>query len=515
MGNRLYNLFFNLHTVSGIVISVALYIIFFAGSFSFFRDDFIAWERNQNSVTADFLPQKLDPIIDTLNARYNLYGRDVNLKTYYSERRISVSLGASKDSLNTTENSAGRFFYIDPVTFKEQTYIESYTLGEFLYRLHFLTQFFYPVGYYLSGFVAFFFLFAILTGVLIHWKKIIPNFYTFRPFSKLKTLFTDAHTALGMIGLPFQFVLAVTGAFFMLKILLVAPAAATLYNGDESTLYNDLEYNTPYFEFKNQRLTEVPKVDRFLNELQEGWPNFNADDLQISNYGDSTMRLTLNGKLNYSSKFNAPGSIQYKVATGESRILKNPYKTASYLDGVKNIMYRLHFGDYGSYVLRIISFLLGLLTCFVIISGVMIWLLARDKKNNSPKKRKFYRRVTLIYLAICLSMYPVTALNFVIVKLAYPLNESVLYWFYLGSWALLSLYLILRKDNAFCIRFSLLWGSILGFLIPAANYFTTQTWFGEQFMLSNYQIAFVDLFWIVLATCTLFSYFKIKKKANN
>ena len=35
MGNRIYNILFHTHTVSGIVISVALYVIFFTGSFSF------------------------------------------------------------------------------------------------------------------------------------------------------------------------------------------------------------------------------------------------------------------------------------------------------------------------------------------------------------------------------------------------------------------------------------------------------------------------------------------------
>jgi uncharacterized iron-regulated membrane protein len=69
------------------------------------------------------------------------------------------------------------------------------------------------IDYYLSGFVALFFLFAIATGVLLHWQKIVSNFYLFRPREKLKTMWTDAHTSLGILGLPFQFVYAVTGAF--------------------------------------------------------------------------------------------------------------------------------------------------------------------------------------------------------------------------------------------------------------------------------------------------------------
>lgn len=45
MSKRTYNILFHLHTVSGIVISVALYVIFFTGSFSFFRDEIVNWER--------------------------------------------------------------------------------------------------------------------------------------------------------------------------------------------------------------------------------------------------------------------------------------------------------------------------------------------------------------------------------------------------------------------------------------------------------------------------------------
>src|SRR5690606_2361489 len=105
------------------------------------------------------------------------------------------------------------FFYLDTHDYSEHSYIDSYTLGEFLYRLHFLAQIPYPFGYYLSGLIAFFFLFAIITGVIVHWKKIASNFYVFRPMTKLKTIWTDAHTALGILGLPFQFVYAVTGAF--------------------------------------------------------------------------------------------------------------------------------------------------------------------------------------------------------------------------------------------------------------------------------------------------------------
>ena len=77
MGKRVYNILFNLHTVSGIVISVALYVIFFAGSFSFFRDEIVAWERNEQAQNADNLPNEIDRILKHLDSTYILDGRDI------------------------------------------------------------------------------------------------------------------------------------------------------------------------------------------------------------------------------------------------------------------------------------------------------------------------------------------------------------------------------------------------------------------------------------------------------
>ena len=510
MGKRIYNILFNLHTVSGIVISVALYVIFFAGSFSFFRDDIVAWERNEQAVEDDHLPPNINAILNHIDNTYSLAGRDINLKTYYAERAIAVNLTPSKDSLATENAKQAAFFYLDPVSFEAQSYGDAYSLGEFLYRLHFFAQIYYPVGYYLSGFIAFFFLIAIITGVLVHWKKIVPNFYTFRPWAKLKTIWTDAHTALGILGLPFQFILAVTGAFFMLKALLIAPSVLALYDGNQNQLYEDLEFNKPTYAFLNHKLTELPNIEALVTKTSAKWSHFNLNEIAISNYGDANMQITLNGFLDYAVKFNAPGSITFKPQTNETTILKDPYLPASYLDSVKNVMFRLHFGDYGGYFLRIVSFILGILSCLVIISGVLIWLVARDRKNIPDKKRLFYNKVARIYMAICLSMYPVTALAFIAVKVIQPAGQTFLYWFYFGVWLLLSLYLIFKKDLKYMSDFCLIAGSILGFLIPLANGVFSNSWFWEQFALGNVQIAFVDLFWIILALLSLFAFTKSK-----
>ncbi len=186
MSNRIYNVLFHTHTVSGLVISVALYVIFFAGSISFFRDDIIAWERNQPIKAQTQMNADFDQILDTLATRYgDLRGRTINIRQPHQERNVAVTIEPSQDTSATESAKRSVYTYLDTKTYEEGTYYSTYTLGEFIYRLHFFAQIPYPYGYLLSGFVAFFFLFAIVTGLIVHWKKIVSNFYLFRPWAKL------------------------------------------------------------------------------------------------------------------------------------------------------------------------------------------------------------------------------------------------------------------------------------------------------------------------------------------
>ncbi|WP_228235154.1 PepSY-associated TM helix domain-containing protein [Allomuricauda sp. M10] len=511
MGNRIYNLLFHTHTVSGIVISVALYVIFFAGSFSFFRDEIANWQRGHQVSQEDAIPGSVDHYLKDLSKDYNLQGRDVELYHYFNERSISVSMSASKDSLATEADKAGAFFYMDTVDKTASDYRGSYHLGEFLYRLHFLDQIPYPYGRYLAGLVAFFFLFAIITGILVHWNKIVSNFYTFRPWAKLKTVWTDAHTALGVIGFPFQFVYAVTGAFFLLKGILILPIVMGLYNGDQNKLYEDLEYNHPVYSYHNERLEEPVQIDPLITEIKQDWPDFRVTEVHLFNFGDTNMHASISGHLGYETKLNGMGHRIYKIKDGSVVEEKVPVTNNAYLDGVKNMMFRLHFGDYAGYGLRVISFVLGLISCFVILSGILIWLTARDKKNIPEKRRKFNQQVANVYMAICLSMFPVTALEFILVKCAIHVDMAFLYRTYFPIWLVTTLFFIFKNNIGFTNRWTLISGGILAVWIPVVNGIMTGNWLWTAYIKGQQQVLLVDLLWLILGLVALWiAFFRLE-----
>ncbi|NQY30642.1 MAG: PepSY domain-containing protein [Flavobacteriaceae bacterium] len=511
MSKRSYNVFLHTHTVSGIVISVALYIIFFAGAFALIKDEITVWEKGinytrnieENSIDYDVLVEKIKA------EKHELYGRDIRIVIDEVSPEIFISLSASQDSLAPESSRKYDYFNINKNTYRISDYYEFYSFGELLYRLHFFNQI--PIiGIYIAGFVAFFFLFAIVTGVIVHWKKMISNFYVFRPTAKLKTIWTDAHTVLGVIGLPFQFIYALTSCFFCLSVLVLLPANF-LYDNDQQQLMEDLRpmsISYPIETRSNQEFT----LNQFRDQTLVKWEHLSIKQVYVRNYGATNMKFQIDGVVD--DEFIGNGRIIYDVQTGKVEAIKNPYK-ANYLEGVEFTIRRLHFGDYGGLILKIIYFILALITCFVIITGVLMWLEARNKKNVPEAQKLFNQKVGYIYLAICLSMYPITAFTFIIAKLL-PRSldasrQSILYTVFFGLWFVVSIVFTLKRNNYYTNKICLKAGSSFAFSIPIINGVISGNWIWNTIQTKQYDILFIDLFWIVFGIATLFITLKLKK----
>ncbi|SEC50902.1 PepSY-associated TM region [Tenacibaculum sp. MAR_2009_124] len=510
MSTRNYNVFFNAHTISGIVISIALYVIFFAGAFSLFKEEIQVWEEGNPISYTQRNDINFDKILDSLNNRYELHGRDLRLILSETSDKMYLSMGASKDSLASEKGKQPNYFYVNINTVETETYTQQYSLGEFLFRLHFFQQL--PtIGVYLAGLVSFFFLFAIVTGVIVHWKKIIPNFFAFNPKAILKKVWADAHTTLGVIGLPFQFIFAVTGAYFGIGILVLLPANF-LYNGNQAKLMESLRPEMKSYEWITTSKQESPSFNSFATKTVNEWDNFHLTNAYIKNYGGVNMKYILIGELESHDRFIGSGRVTYDVNSGTIDTVKNPNRL-NYAQDAQRVISKLHFADFGGISLKIIYFVLALITCFVIITGVLIWIEARNKKSMALKQRLYTAKVGHIYLAMCLSLLPVTALAFLFVKFTsgyFDDKQNAIYYFYFTTWLLFILFYRFKRDNYFTNKSSLLLGGILGLLIPISNGIISDNWIWNTYLNNQFDILFIDLLWIIISSLALIIYFKIK-----
>ncbi|WP_434037518.1 PepSY-associated TM helix domain-containing protein [Formosa sp. 4Alg 33] len=520
MSKRVYNIMFHTHTISGIIISAALYVIFFTGSISFLRDEIIAWERNEPVTDNYFSEVDFDSLLKSLEGDHELRNRDVSFNQRIEGQMASTLISPPKNKKVTKRRGRRNFFVTNLSTYKTEKYAESYTLGEFFYRLHFFAQLnlIGQSGYVLAGLVAFFFLFAILTGVIVHWKKIISSFYVFRPNTKWKTIWTDAHVSLGIIGLPFQFMFAVTGAYLIIGYSIMLPPIESVLFKNDSKGFKEAVSAEKIIEYKlkGEALDTSVSFNDLVAKTKQKWPEIKINGLQIFNYGDKNMHVKVKGSPFYNDKLLTSGYVTFNARDGSVVDEKDPYAKTSYLEGSTNILKRLHFGDYGGYGMKLINFVLGLITCFVIISGVLIWLVARDKSNVPVYKQKFNSWLVHIYMAICLSIYPITALIFIVVKCFGDDFEGgkkvLIYNVFFYGWLALSTIFIIKKDNYFTNKTSLILGSVLGFFVPVANGFVSGNWFWVTWQKGYTQIFVMDIFWILLSLTALAVVFKLKKK---
>ncbi|MBX3255825.1 MAG: PepSY domain-containing protein [Chitinophagaceae bacterium] len=516
MNLRNYNIYFHTHTISGIIITAVLFVIFFAGSLSFFKNEISAWQKNSSNNTEAKRSLDYNKIVDSVGKKYNLYGREVSLYMPPHSSKMNVYVSGSKDTVNN--KSKGEFFYLDPKTFETTDYEKSYDLGEFLYRLHFLAQvnqvakLGFPLGYYIAGAVAFIFLFALFTGLLVHWQKIVSNFYLFRPWEKLKTVWTDLHTALGVITFPFLFVFAVTGAYFLISYPLFSkPTIALQYNGNQDSLFADLGYGSHELAMKGAT-TVKPDINFFVDTAHKRWTEAIINHVEVLNYGDSSMQVHIGGSIPPTQKFTSSGELVFDVASGAVIKEKDPARSSSYAEVVDNAVYVLHFGDYGGYATKIMYFLLGICSCIVIISGVLIWLVAREKNNVPPKKKKFNRWLTRVYLSVCLGMFPVTAASFIAVKLNPYGGQQFIYPFYFWTWLAVSIAFLFQKDIYKICRDSLLAGAVIGLFIPVINGIVSGNWLWVSYANHYHDILLIDVFWILVSACTFICWWLMVKK---
>ncbi|QEC51840.1 putative iron-regulated membrane protein [Anseongella ginsenosidimutans] len=520
MNLRNYNIYFHTHTISGIIICGLLYVIFFAGSFSFFKDEISSWQRGVSFEQHKETSFPYETFLDSMDREYGLAGRDLTLYFYANTLKAGVSIGPSKDTLNE-KASEGGFFSYDFITKEKTTYTESYDMAEFLYRLHFLAQLNgvvpfrlgYPFGYIIAGLVSFLFLFALITGLLVHWDKLVSNFFLFRPWSKLKTIWTDLHTVLGVIGFPYQFVFAFTGIILITNIAFIAPFTHLLYGDNPDKVYEDLGYTAATeAEYLNKPLEQVPDIRQFIGKTEEMWPDAFIKLVTVKNYGDQGMQLAIQADADHRKSFAGTGVMVYDLHTGEVLQQKSPYGQATYVNGLRSLIYRLHFGDYGGYFLKVIYFIMGIMGCLVIVSGILIWLVARDKNSVPPHKRKFNFWLSNVYLATCLTMFPVTAFTFIAVKMNAPADQDFIYHVYFYSWLILALYYIVRRDINRTNRETLLLGAVLSLCVPVTNGIYSGNWPWKTFADGAMDIFFLDLLWIAIAVVAYISYLKVRTR---
>ncbi|MFS4446823.1 PepSY-associated TM helix domain-containing protein [Maribacter sp. 2307UL18-2] len=493
LGKRAHNIMFHTHTVAGIVISFALFIMFYAGAIALFKDEIYKWENPNARFEA---PAWVDyiKVHEAIGNAYPNFKEEGQLTYVFPESNIPFV--QVYGDLKETDSTTSRFqALVNPENLRVVKSEEPLTtVGDTLYHLHFFDQI--PgLGIWLSGLVSLFFLFAIVTGVLIHWKNMVNKFYAFTTKGKWKQIWTNAHTVLGVIGLPFQVIYAVTGALFGLLTLLLAPSAVVLFDGDSAPIFESIRPERAITMNPEAPLSENKSVNELLSDVEAKYSDFEVKNVVMQNFGREDATATF--YVDDGEGIVGDGLFVYRMKTGKIEAQIAPNKK-TYSQTVYNLLIKLHYATFGGILMKIVYFILAMITCFIIVSGILIWQKARDNSKYTEKQKRFHHRTTKAYLAICLSLFPATALIFLANKLvpmetaerAFQVNSI----FFLG-WLVLIVVGLFWNDLRKLNRNYLAVGGLLSLFIPIMNGMVTGDWVWVALTQGQWQVASIDIVW--------------------
>jgi len=387
----------NAHAWVGLIISTILFIIFFAGSLSLFREDINSWERDPYFTVGDDVENfSFDAIISQVTQDYNVHTHGYFIlqrptaeqpsSNIYFEEEIVPQGKLDDDQLQgPVEDHIDKHLVLSPDG-KILGDGNAFDWGNFLYQLHYNLHI--PeVGLYFVGVVTLFFFVALLSGVVIHWRKIISKFFQYRKDGK-KDKLLDAHNLIGVMGLPFHVMYAFSGLVFNLLIVYQISYAVALYGGDQAKLFEAAGVVDVHIEETNIAVP-VQGIDKLYLTAKESLGEVDITRISIDHFGDESASVTFRG--DDKSQFSTRKEVTYHIASGrELYLTKNNYDND--IRGGLAVIASLHFGDFAGYSLRILFFILGIGTCYIILTGNLMWLQKRANLR-SEKQNKFGLRL--------------------------------------------------------------------------------------------------------------------------
>lgn len=477
-----------LHTWGGVFLGSILFAVFWMGTLSVFDREIDRWMNPESRL-------------EVLNENFSL---DSVLEAYLPPdvSRWEIVYPSERDKVL-------RLFYlgtsgyervdINPVTYERLSYTETAAGTGFIYPFHYHLMFPNDVGLWIVAFASMVMLVLLVSGVIIH-KKILIDFFTFRPKKKLTRSSLDLHNITGVMGLPFHFIITISG-LILFQNYYAAPVIDRTYGGDAFFYPPPAAYNSEIAGAAEWVRApsgispqSVASLDLMLEQTKERWNGlpfriraYNLDDangsIEFRRNREDTVRLTFDW-------------ISFDAVTG---VLLKDFSAKPFAQGWRWIT-GFHFIQFEHWTARWLFFLLGLTGCVLIATGFIVWFETR-KKAHSKADLTSVRVVESLTITSVTGLIAATFAFFLSNRLlpddAYWINGSrvstEIGFFYL-VWFLTLLHAFARHKN-----FILGWAeqcffvALLGVCAVCANSFSTGDHILRSLIDGHYAVAGMDI----------------------
>lgn len=403
-----------LHTWAGVVIGSVLFAIFWMGSLSTFDREFDRWMQPGTRLTAPSVPVSLDRLVlphaAQLAASSPQWG--VNLPT----DRVDHLRFFYRDAAGSFVSRA-----IDPNTGGLIADQGSLAGTGFFFPFHFKLHIqWLDIGYWLVGLAGMAMLVLIVSGVIIH-KKIFIDFFLFRPRKQTQRASLDLHNLTGVLGLPFHFLITLSGLIIFIQIYFPLAHVGSFGQGPQAKSAFQAEAFGRYTRPKANAPGELASLDAILTEAERQWSGGKPFFVRVWHPGDAASYVEVRRSYANDVTMNLD-QVFFDAQTGQvlQRFEVSP------LMGVQRFVSGMHFIQFNHWGLRWLYLLAGLSGCVMIATGFIFWLESR-RASHAKKGLAGVRVVEALAIGSVTGIVLATA-GYLVVNRLLPLGVSWAGW---------------------------------------------------------------------------------------
>ncbi len=488
-----------LHTWSGLILGWLLFAIFVTGTLSFFKNEFNLWMRPE----LHGLPLPDSDVAQRAQAALHEHAPGVSnfIMRLPDERTPAVNV-LWRDKPNSRFDT----LLLHPQTGAALQARET-AGGEFFYRFHFELRTAHKgrwtiQGRWVVGAATLMMFIALLTGVVTH-RRIVKDFFTFRPRKGGQRAWLDAHNVSGVLVLPFYLMITFSGLMIFHAMYMPAGIAAA-YPGakgtDSQSYFSELQGDVPGARSarrgSNAQAEPLPMLDLapMLSQASQLW--------QGGRVGSITVRSDSQGPLVEITRHDGdrlqygPARLRFDGRTGQLQTQVDPQSPAIKTYGV---LYGLHLGRFADIGMRWVLFGFGVMGSLMIASGLILWSVKRRTqalRKTPAAPLPFGERLVASFNIGLMGGLPLAIAAYLLANRLLPLEmpgrpDAELSCFF-GTWALALLLGLIRPTRQG-------WALVLGMaataylLLPLVNALTTSTHLGISLPAMEWSWAGMDL----------------------
>ncbi|TBW08580.1 PepSY domain-containing protein [Azotobacter chroococcum] len=352
-GNRTFRQSMSwLHGWAGLLLGWLLFAIFLTGTLTVFDKEISWWMQ----------PELRDTGVDQPKAaRFAQYW----LAREHGEAAVwSIDLPTERSpvlKVSTGEDRHAERLVLDPQTGAGVPVRDSVG-GNFFFRFHYSLHLPRTLGIWLVGLAAMAMLVALVSGIVIH-RHLFRDFFAFRPAGSRRA-WLDGHNASAVLLLPFHLMITYTG--LVIFFLIYMPAALdALYGGDRMAMLREAPP------------AELLPLEAFIAPAEALFGPGMVASLRVRHPGRANARVEASPLLGSRIALTKGDAAVFDGVSG--KLLQAPAETRpSAL--TQRVMAGLHFAQFGGYPMRWLYFLCSAVSCAMIASGLVLFVIRQRLK---------------------------------------------------------------------------------------------------------------------------------------